>query len=404
MKKILIAIPTFSNLSETFILREVESLNKVSGIEVKILSLKKGKALLSEEISSKVFYIHLKFQDFISSIGFTLKNLKSVFRVSMIYLKSSDQNFFQKFYILIKGVVYAFKIKDLDFDHIHIHFMSDFSSIFAISSMILNKKFSISGHAKDIYLDISDPKFKAKHAKFISVCNTKAFLKLIEVSGGKGRKNILLAFHGIDPKLFEFKSRKISFNKKIKVLCDARFTEKKGLEYLSSAVISLIKDYNFDIELTLVGLAVTESQRKYLEHIKNLFKESGLYNKLHIPNNGEGLQQTEVVKEYDLSDVFIYPGINASDGDLDGIPNSLLQAAFNGLPIITTQAGSISDLFNEKNSYIINQKDILDIIDKFNEMVIDKNISKKVDLMHKDVMENFDESKNTKYLEKLITT
>ena len=173
---------------------------------------------------------------------------------------------------------------------------------------------------------------------------------------------------------------------------------------MSSAVISLIKDYNFDIELTLVGLAVTESQRKYLEHIKNLFKESGLYNKLHIPNNGEGLQQTEVVKEYDLSDVFIYPGINASDGDLDGIPNSLLQAAFNGLPIITTQAGSISDLFNEKNSYIINQKDILDIIDKFNEMVIDKNISKKVDLMHKDVMENFDESKNTKYLEKLITT
>lgn len=404
MKKLLIAVPTFSNLSETFILREVESLNKVSGIDVKILSLKKGKAHLSSDISSKVFYYDLKFQDFISSFGFVLKNLKIISKVSITYLESSDQSFFQKIYLLIKGIVFAFKIKDLDFDHLHIHFMSDFSSIFAISSMVLNKKFSISGHAKDIYLDIADAKFKAKHSKFISVCNTKAFLKLIELSGGKGRKNILLAFHGIDPNLFEFKSRKMTFNKKIKVLCDARFTEKKGLEYLSAAVISLIKDYNFDIELTLVGLASNENQKIYLEQIKNLFKESGLYNKLNIPNNGEGLQQIEVVKEYDLSDVFIYPGINASDGDLDGIPNSLLQAAFNGLPIITTQAGSISDLFNEKNSYIINQKDVLDIIDKFNEMVIDKNLSKKVGLMHKDVMENFDESKNTKYLEKLITS
>lgn len=402
MKKILIAIPTFSNLSETFILREVESLNKSSEIDVNVISLKRGKALVSEEISSRVTYLSLKFKDFVSSLNFVLKNFKPIWKVSRLYLSTSDQSFFQKIYIFSKGVLYAYKLRDLNFDHLHIHFMSDFSSIFSISSMILGKKFSISGHAKDIYLDVTDAKFKAKNSKFISICNTKAFLKLIELCGGKGRKNIILAFHGINPSLFEFKPRKMSFNKRINVLCDARFTEKKGLEYLATAVVSLIKDYNFEIELTLIGLAVTENQKSYLDKIKNIFKDGGVYNKLHIPNNGEGLQQNEVVKEYQNSDVFIYPGVDAQDGDLDGIPNSLLQAAFNGLPIITTQSGSISDLFNEKNSYIINQKDVLDIIDKFNEMVIDKNLNKKVDLMHRNVIENFDEGKNTKYLEKMI--
>lgn len=402
MKKILIAIPTFSNLSETFILREVESLNKSSEIDVNVISLKRGKALVSEEISSRVTYLSLKFKDLVSSLNFILKNFKPIWKVSRLYLSTSDQSFFQKIYIFSKGVLYAYKLRDINFDHLHIHFMSDFSSIFSISSMILGKKFSISGHAKDIYLDVTDAKFKAKNSKFISICNTKAFLKLIELCGGKGRKNIILAFHGINPSLFEFKPRKMSFNKRINVLCDARFTEKKGLEYLATAVVSLIKDYNFEIELTLIGLAVTENQKSYLDKIKNIFKDGGVYNKLHIPNNGEGLQQNEVVKEYQNSDVFIYPGVDAQDGDLDGIPNSLLQAAFNGLPIITTQSGSISDLFNEKNSYIINQKDVLDIIDKFNEMVIDKNLNKKVDLMHRNVIENFDEGKNTKYLEKMI--
>jgi len=404
MKKVLIAVPTFSNLSETFILREVESLNKSKDLDINVVSLKKGKATVSDELNPKVIYIKIKPKDVLSSLGFFLKNFKSVLKTGNSYFSCSDQPFFYKIYIFLKGIVCAYKLKEFSFSHIHIHFMSEFSSIFGVSCMILNKKFSISGHAKDIYLDITDPLFKAKYSKFISVCNTKAFLKLIELSGGKGRKNIVLAFHGINPELFEFKKRKMSFNKKINVLCDARFTEKKGLEYLSQAVISLIKDYNFDLELTLVGLAVTESQKIYLEQIKKLFKDSEIYNRLHIPNNGDGLQQKDVVKEYDSADVFIYSGINADDGDVDGIPNSLLQAAFNGLPIITTQAGSISDLFNEKNSYIINQRDVLDIIDKFNEMVIDKNLTKKIELMHKNVVESFDEEKNTKYLEKLIVS
>ncbi|NBO22900.1 hypothetical protein EBU94_06150, partial [bacterium] len=77
MKKVLIAVPTFSNLSETFILREVESLNKSKDLDINVVSLKKGKATVSDDLNPKVLYIKLKPKDVLSSLAFFLKNFKS---------------------------------------------------------------------------------------------------------------------------------------------------------------------------------------------------------------------------------------------------------------------------------------------------------------------------------------
>jgi len=402
MKKVLFVIPTFSNLSETFIYREVNSIFERKKLEVLVVSLSKGKAKISNDLEKIVSYININIDDFIPTLSFSMKNFKIIFKIFHRYYKSSDQNSFKLLKIFIKAIFYSQKLSKYDFDIAHIHFVSEFSSVFCLATLILNKEFSISGHAKDIYLEPCDLKFKAKNAKFISICNTRAFVKFIELTGGKGRKNIVLAFHGIDPNVFQFKKRKLNFNKKINVLTDARFTEKKGLEFLSQAVVMLNKDYNFDIELTIIGLASTENQKMYMNLIKDMFKESGLYSKLHIPGGGNGVSQEDLPTIYNNSDVFIFSGVDASDGDLDGVPNCLLQAAFSGIPVITTTSGSISDLFNEKNSYIVNQRDPLDIIDKFNDLILNKELDKKINLLYTKSLESFSLDKNIEYLEKLL--
>jgi glycosyltransferase involved in cell wall biosynthesis len=139
-----------------------------------------------------------------------------------------------------------------------------------------------------------------------------------------------------------------------------------------------------------------------LHEVKQIFKNSGLYDKLHIPGNGAGIQQDEVRMIYRDSDIFIYAGINDSNGDADGVPNGLLQAAYSGLPVITTTSGSISDLFNEKNSYIIDQKSPESIIEKFNELIIDKHLHNKTKLLYDEVSESFGQEKNISYLETLL--
>ncbi len=399
MKKILYFVPTFSNLSETFILREIESLVQREKLDVHVVSLKQGKAKLPDCLIYKVTYIQPSFVDLFHVAGFIFKNLIQVYKVLIKFFKESDDSYKSKIRNFSKGILYAYKLSYFNCDQVHIHFLSDISTIISISCLINKKPFSISGHAKDIFVDSSSINFKVKNSRFVTVCNSKAFLKCIELSGGKGRKNLIMSFHGVDHSKYQYKERKFNSTDQLNILTDARFTEKKGLIPLSQAVITLIKEYNFDVNLTIVGLANTDEQFQHLEDVKKLFKSAHVYQRLSIPGNGAGIQQDDVIEIYKNSDIFIYAGKDASTGDVDGVPNGLLQAAYSGVPVITTLAGSISDLFNDKNSYIINQGSSEDIIEKFNFLILDKMRLSKSEKLKKDVSENFDLVKNITYLE-----
>ena len=198
----------------------------------------------------------------------------------------------------------------------------------------------------------------------------------------------------------KFKKRIFNTKSQIQVLADARFVEKKGLDTLSKAIVNL--NQIFDIKLNLVGFAQNESQISYMNSLKKIFKDDSFEDKLNIPNNGKGLQQDEVANLYNECDVFIYAGVDAGKGDIDGVPNALLQAAFSGLPVITTKSGSISDLFDEKNSYIINQSDVNDIVIKFQEMLKDESRLAKSDLLYKQAGKEFSLFLNVKELEELL--
>ena len=403
MKKILFFVPTFSNLSETFILREIDSLDRRGNFSIHVLALKEGKAELPENLKFKVSLIPLKFSDILSAFPFILKNLISILKIGLNFFKFSNDSLLRNIRNFSKSIIFASKISIFKFDQLHIHFLSDISTILSLSAMILNKPFSISGHARDIFIDGSAVDFKVRNAKFITLCNTKAFLKCLELSGGKGRKNVVLGFHGIDKSDYQFNKRSFTVTSELNVLTDGRFTTKKGLIPLSKAIISLIKDYNFKINFTIIGLAVGEDQESLLKEVKELFKKEKLYSHLNIPGNGNGIQQSEVKEIYQNSDIFIYAGINAPGGDADGVPNGLLQAAFSGIPVITTNSGSISDLFNNENSYQIEQNNPESIVDKFNDLMLDKNLNKKIIKLHQDVTQNFEVSNNIKYLEELLS-
>lgn len=402
MKRILYFVPTFSNLSETFILREIEELDKLGNLDIHVVSLKEGKALLPESLVYKVTYIKLSYLDAFKSFSFIFKNLKKIYKVFRLFMKDSEDSTSRKLKNFTKGVLYGYKLNVFSFDHLHIHFLSDISTIISISALVNGKTFSCSGHARDIFMEGSSINFKVRNSKFVTVCNTKAYLRCIELSGGKGRRNLILGFHGVGANKYKFKNRKFSSTGEINVLTDGRFTEKKGLIPLSEAIVTLIKDYSFDINFTIIGLAVSDEQFEHLNKIKDIFKKAKLFDRLYIPGNGKGVQQDEVVTVYNNSDMFIYAGVDTGTGDLDGVPNGLLQAAYSGLPVITTLSGSISDLFNETNSYIVNQNDSSDIVDKFNKLLLDKSRDKKSEKLYNEVSDQFDLEKNTKLLENLF--
>ena len=400
MKKILYFIPEFSVISETFILREVQTLIEFGSLDIRILSLKEGAAKVPSIVKERVTYYRPNIKDAFISIPFIILNLGSIINSFKILINENEGSLIKNLKTFFKSILYANYINTLNADHIHSHFVSEPSTLMMFVSEILNLPFSISGHATDVFRDHEMVKAKSKRAKFIALCNSQAYIQFIKLSGGKGKKNVVLLYHGIDYLKFKFKSREFSSKKQIYVLTDARFVEKKGLLILSKAVIDL--NQILDVKLTIIGLAQTHEQEEYRDLIKLTFKNAGILNKLEIPNNGKGVQIEQVIDIYQNADIFIYAGVDTGKGDVDGVPNALLQAAFSGIPVITTQSGSIGDLFDENNSYLINQNDIHDIVIKFQELLKDNQRNNKIEKLYNQAAKEFSLNINTKELEGLF--
>ena len=90
MKKILYFVPTFSNLSETFILREIESLEQRGNLDIHVISLKEGTARIPDSLIYKVSYFKVSFADLLPAIGFGFKNFKHMYKVFKKFLKESE--------------------------------------------------------------------------------------------------------------------------------------------------------------------------------------------------------------------------------------------------------------------------------------------------------------------------
>ena len=113
----------------------------------------------------------------------------------------------------------------------------------------------------------------------------------------------------------------------------------KGHEYLVRAVAGLKRD---DIHLLIVGDGPGYNK------IKNMVAELGISHQVTMPGN-----QDNVVPWLQAMDIFCLP----SYGN-EGVPQGIMQAMLCGLPIISTDVGSILEvLHHDKNGYCIQAKD-----------------------------------------------
>jgi glycosyltransferase involved in cell wall biosynthesis len=110
-----------------------------------------------------------------------------------------------------------------------------------------------------------------------------------------------------------------------------RFVEKKGLSNLIRAA-ALIRDLGVTVDIYGYGELATEYKR--------LVEELSLDN---VVINGS-LTQQQVIEVMREADLFACPSIRARDGDMDGIPTSIVESMLAGLPVLTTAISGIPDL------------------------------------------------------------
>jgi glycosyltransferase involved in cell wall biosynthesis len=218
-------------------------------------------------------------------------------------------------------------------DHIHAHFLGMPSIAAYYLSSYCNVPYSLSAHAWDIYVGTT-PSRVLEAAKFRVACTRKNQLFLNE---RYRQAPFHLIRHGLDLTTFG-SHHQYEKNGACRILAVGRLVEKKGFRYLIEAC-DLLARKGFRFFCTIAGAGPELPALKAMVRsadLESCFSFVGL-----VPHS-------EVIRQYQAHDMLVVPSVVASGGDMDGVPNVILEAMASGLPVIATDAGSIGEAVRDQ--------------------------------------------------------
>jgi glycosyltransferase involved in cell wall biosynthesis len=225
----------------------------------------------------------------------------------------------------------AVQMRDDGVQHLHSHFISSPTDVAAWVARLLRMPFSISAHAKDIYL--SNPRHlqrKMEAARFTVTCTEFNRQTLTNIAP---KAVVHRMYHGVDHALFHPARRQLASAVPV-IVSVGRLREKKGLDTLIDAC-AVLRARGQAFVCDIVGYG--EEQARLQAQIQRL----GLHEQVRLVGK---LAREQVIERYACAALYVQPARIAADGDRDGIPNVLLEAMAMGLPVVASRVSGIPEL------------------------------------------------------------
>ncbi len=237
--------------------------------------------------------------------------------------------------------------------YLHSYFFYEGTLFTAIASYLLEIPRGVSCYA-DHLLDDYELKivpFHIENCKIIIATSNRIKQELIQLAPDADPGKIIVKPNAVNVKAFPF--TKINMpepNQPYRLVCVCRIDPKKGLTYLVEAM-NILRKNNIDVKLHILG-GIDDSliSSNYAAKLKKTIKKLRLENIVFL----EGCKSESEIKQFfNASDIFVAPFIETDSGDKDGIPTSILEAMSSGLPVVASDAGSISEIIDNGHDGII---------------------------------------------------
>jgi glycosyltransferase involved in cell wall biosynthesis len=224
-------------------------------------------------------------------------------------------------------------------DWLHVHYLHTPASVARYAAILRGLPFSISAHAKDVWtIPAWEKREKIADARWLVTCSRMNLDHLRTLAPGA---DLELVYHGLEAARFPAPARASMGDGRdptqpVGIVCVARAVEKKGLDILIEALALLPADLNWRFE-HVGGGALTAG---LMERARAL----GLAER--VAWLGAGTQE-EVVAALRRADLFCLAARVAEDGDRDGLPNVIMEAMSQELPVVATSVGAIGEVVVE---------------------------------------------------------
>lgn len=227
--------------------------------------------------------------------------------------------------------------------HIHSQWIHSCGTVAMYLGWLLDRPFSFTGHATDLFRDRCALLDKIERADFI-VCISE-FHRDFYLKHGARPEQCVIAYCGIDPAVFHPRAAAAPVaDRPYRILASGRLVEKKGFALLVDAC-RLLADRGERFECVIGGSGPLEaSLRAQVERL-------GLGDRVSV--TGQALQQEKIIDFMHGGDVYVLPCVWAADGDVDGLPQMLMEAMACGLPAVSTRLVGIPDLIRDGETGVL---------------------------------------------------
>ncbi len=338
----------YPRLSETFIAQEILHLQE-AGLELQLVSLRhptdSKRHPVHEEIRAPVRYLpEYIHQEPLRCIRawWSARKLPGYDHALAIWLRDLKRDFTRnRVRRFAQAMVAATELGD-DITWLYGHFIHTPGSVTRYCALMRKLPFSISAHAKDIW---TSPDWelaeKLNDASWVVTCTRAGADHLTSLAEDAGKVKLL--YHGLDLERFAVPPQADANHRDgsdmgdpVQLLSVGRAVEKKGFDTLLQALAQLPAEFNWRWTHVAGG--------PLLDKLKRQANRLGLDK--HITFLGSQAQ-SEVLKAYRAADLFVLPCRIAADGDRDGLPNVILEAQSQRLPVISTPVSGVPELVED---------------------------------------------------------
>jgi glycosyltransferase involved in cell wall biosynthesis len=263
---------------------------------------------------------------------------------------------------MVAGVM-ARRMQRQGVQRVHAHWITYPTLAAMVIKELTGIPFSITAHAGDIYGGTGmTPRIAA--ADLVVTCTEDGRRELLAQAGDRFADKIEVVHHGSD--LSRFAREPLpARDARLRILCVASLADYKGQRYLIDAC-RILHDRGVAFELVLIG------EGPLRDELESQTARLGLGDSVRFL----GRQPQEVVKAHlDGCDVFVAPSIEGAKGQVDGIPNVLVEAMAVGRPVVASGRDGIRELVVDGVTGLLSaERDPVSIADAIERLAKDRTL------------------------------